>query len=545
MTSGESSSADFEDPQSAVTKVNPPPDPGADGSYFFHLSRGSLPTTPPFHRDLWIAGFLEEDHLPIGFHGPISAVLFSILFIEGPLIFLRWGKCPSGSRNMKIHPILYSYPSFGHFFLEATFNMGRVNIDALKPGMVLSEDLKHPNGRLLLGKGVKLDLSHLRILKIWGIVGVEIEGVTEDLRPPALEEIDPAVLQAAEKFTQKRFACANLDHPFLQELFRICTLRRAQRMVLKQTSGGDGMSADREAAPIYESQPMYPFSDRKKDLNSLVEQDVNLASLPHIFTEITKVIGDPRSSAIHVADVISKDPNLSVKLLKIVNSAFYNFPSKIDTISRAVMIVGSKQLSTLALGTSVLKIFQDIPADLVDMKSFWEHSIACGIGARMIASYKNISNTERLFVAGLLHDLGRIIIYKHLPRQGRETLLRARRTNCLLRFSEFETLGFDHTQIGGMLLRKWALPFILEQAVEYHHEPFRSKHPLEATIVHIADILINALGLGTSGERFVPPIIPEVWTDLRLPTEMFAKIVQLIDRQVEEVIHNFFGDFTP
>jgi hypothetical protein len=163
----------------------------------------------------------------------------------------------------------------------------------------------------------------------------------------------------------------------------------------------------------------------------------------------------------------------------------------------------------------------------------------------MIASYKNISNTERLFVAGLLHDLGRIIIYKHLPRQGRETLLRARRTNCLLRFAEFETLGFDHTQIGGMLLRKWALPFILEQAVEYHHDPLKSKHPLEATIVHISDILINALGLGTSGERFVPPVIPEAWTDLGLRTEMFAKIVQLIDRQVEEVLHNFFDDFIP
>ena len=201
-----------------------------------------------------------------------------------------------------------------------------------------------------------------------------------------------------------------------------------------------------------------------------------LVSLPHIFTEINRVISDPRSSAVHVADVISKDPNLTARLLRIVNSAFYGFPSKIDTISRAVTILGSKELSTLALGTSVLNIFNDIPADLVDMKSFWEHSVACGIAARMIGSYKNIANTERLFVAGLLHDIGRIIIYKYLPSEGREMLLYAQQTDCLLRSAEMEVLGFDHGQIGAMLMQKWKLPVILEQALGYHHQT----HPISA-----------------------------------------------------------------
>ena len=101
-------------------------------------------------------------------------------------------------------------------------------------------------------------------------------------------------------------------------------------------------------------------------------------------------------------------------------------------------------------------------------------------------------------------------------------------------------LGFDHTQIGAMLMQKWKLPVILEQTVGYHHQPMLSQHPQEASIVHIADILINALMIGTSGERFVPPVIPEAWTELRLPTEIFTKSVQLIDRQVAEVIYNFF-----
>jgi len=418
--------------------------------------------------------------------------------------------------------------------------MGKVNIDSLKPGMMLGEDLFHLDGRLLLCKGLRLTPKHLRVLKIWGGAAAEIEGVSGSSRPPTLEEIDPVVLQEAEELTQKRFSHAQVDHPFLSELFRICILRRAQQMALQKNSGSEGEVARLEVTPAAAVKSVRPVGIRYKDLVALLEGDVGLASLPHIFTEINRVISDPRSSAIHVADVISKDPNLTTKLLRIVNSAFYGFPSKIDTISRAVTILGGRQLSTLALGTSVLEIFKDIPADLVDMKSFWEHSFACGIAARMIASYKNIVNTERLFVAGLLHDIGRLVNYRYLPHQGREMLLHAQRTDGLLRSAELEVLGFDHTQIGAMLMQKWKLPVILEQAVGYHHQPMLSQHPREASIVHIADILINALMIGTSGERFVPPVIQEAWTEMGLPTEIFTKSVQLIDRQVAEVLHNFF-----
>jgi HD-like signal output (HDOD) protein len=101
-------------------------------------------------------------------------------------------------------------------------------------------------------------------------------------------------------------------------------------------------------------------------------------------------------------------------------------------------------------------------------------------------------------------------------------------------------LGFDHTQIGAMLIRKWQFPLVLEQALTYHHQPTLSQHLLEASIVHIADILINALTIGTSGERFVPPLAPDVWTELALEAEMFPRSVRLVDRQVEEIFHLFF-----
>ena len=420
--------------------------------------------------------------------------------------------------------------------------MGRIGIDAIEPGMVLAEDLRHSNGRFLLGKGVVLDITHLRILKIWGIHSVEVEGSFDDLEPSPPKEIDPAVLQAAEKLVAKRFSHGNLDHPFFKELFHICTQRKAKELARQGIPERDRITSPPKPAPVSELRFTPPSSHRQIDPQSLVDRDMSLASLPNIFMEISSAVSDPRSSAIRVADVISKDASLSAKLLKIVNSAFYSFPSKIDTITRAVTIMGTRQLSTLALGASVTSVFQDIPAELVDMESFWKHSIACAIGARMIASHKNISNTESLFVGGLLHDIGRIILYKSLPSLEREILISARRTHSLLRNMEVEALGFDHAQIGGMLLMKWQLPPVLEQGVTFHHTPLKSQHRLEASIVHLSDILANALEMGSSGECLVPPLMPEVWDEVGLGKEVFTKIIQTIDRQVAEVLNYFFDE---
>lgn len=272
--------------------------------------------------------------------------------------------------------------------------MSRVKIDALKTGNILAEDIRNANGRFLLGKGVIIEPTHLRVLKIWGITSAEIEGGPEDPSVAFPEAIDPALLRAADEYARRSFCLANLDHPCMQEILDICTRRQARKMLLDSSGEGPAYSAEAEILPSFSpgTAPAAPVNRRR--LDALLEEDVSLPSLPEIFLEISKVISDPRSSVLHVANVISNDTSLSARLLKIVNSAFYGFPSKIGTTSRAVMIVGSKQLSTLSLGTSVIHIFRDIPAELVDMKSFWKHSIACGIGARMLASFKGACGNQ-------------------------------------------------------------------------------------------------------------------------------------------------------
>ncbi len=129
-----------------------------------------------------------------------------------------------------------------------------------------------------------------------------------------------------------------------------------------------------------------------------------MPELPSIIFELNEVIANPMSSADDIAQVVQKSPSIPAILLKIANSPFYGFPSKIDKISSAVILIGTREITGLALGLSVLTTFDKIPKKLLDMFSFLKHSVACGILSRMLATHKRISQTEQFFVSGLLHD---------------------------------------------------------------------------------------------------------------------------------------------
>jgi HD-like signal output (HDOD) protein len=168
-----------------------------------------------------------------------------------------------------------------------------------------------------------------------------------------------------------------------------------------------------------------------------------------IFTRIDEAVNNPRSSLADIGRIISEDSSLTARLLKIVNSAFYSFPSKIETISRAVTVVGTQQLRDLALATSVMKLFQGIPPDLISMEAFWKHSIACGVAARVRGS-KREANIERFFVAGILHDIGRLILHAGSRLDAPHWVV-AMPVGIALQ-GRNEELGFDHASLGRVLL---------------------------------------------------------------------------------------------
>ena len=126
--------------------------------------------------------------------------------------------------------------------------------------------------------------------------------------------------------------------------------------------------------------------------SDLLKGVVSVSSLPGVYLRLSNVVGDPRSSASDVGRVIADDPGLTARLLRLVNSAMYGFPSKIETVSRAISIVGTQQLQDLALATSVIRLFANMPQELVTMESFWRHSVACGVAARALAGRRREPN---------------------------------------------------------------------------------------------------------------------------------------------------------
>ncbi len=260
-------------------------------------------------------------------------------------------------------------------------------------------------------------------------------------------------------------------------------------------------------------------------------------SLPMIFTKLNDAVNDPCSSSRDISNIISEDAGLSAHLLRIANSAFFGFPKKIDTITRAVTVIGTKQLRDLALATSVVHMFKGIPNEFVNMESFWRHSIACGLTARILANFRRESNVEKYFVAGLLHDVGRLIIYMNAADLARMAIKRAHEENALLYEMENEVMGFDHAEVGSLLLRQWQLPEHTMNAVACHHKPSKANgYAHDASIIHVADIIANSMQLGSSGERFVPPLDEDAWECLSLSESIIPPALQLLGHQYSDIV---------
>ncbi len=284
-----------------------------------------------------------------------------------------------------------------------------------------------------------------------------------------------------------------------------------------------------------------PFKKRTPEL--IIRGITKVSSLPTIFVKLDEAMANPRSTNKDYAVIINEDTAMAVRLLRIANSALYNFPTKIETVSHAITIIGSKQLRDLLLACSVIKMFDDIPEALVSMELFWRHSIAVGVTARILAGMRRENNVERFFVAGLLHDIGRLILFTEATKQMQHIVKEAAERQQLLFKIEKELMGFDHAKLGGLLLKTWKLPSRLIDAVQYHHTPMNSKtHPIEASIVHCADIIVNALQLGTTGEHLVPPLNDKAWELLNLEKDTLATAVEHLLVQYNDAVQFILSD---
>ena len=395
--------------------------------------------------------------------------------------------------------------------------MGLIAVDQLKQGMILADDVVDINSRLLLKKGGTVESKHIRMFKMWGVGEVYVEGKVEADADNG-SGCDRAQFEEVARQTSERFRFNDLNHPVIKQLFALSVQHRS-----KAFSPPD----DTPPNPVPEEDALGIAANDIRD--RLRKTEIKLPEIPSIVYELNDIIADPFASADDIALVVNKSPSLASLLLRIVNSAFYGFPGKIDRISRAVALIGSKEISSLALGISTMRLFNEIPKDIIDVRAFFKHSLACGILSRILAAHLNISQTEQLFVSGLLHDIGRVIALKYFPQEAAAMLAGARSSGKRLYDIEFETLRCRHTHLGRDLLRKWKLPFSLENGVYAHHTPSKAHEVGRAAVVHLADICVHAMGLGASGEQAVPPLDETAVQTLRLgPGSLKAVLTQTL-----------------
>ncbi len=407
--------------------------------------------------------------------------------------------------------------------------MGEVNVDDLKIGMILEKDLKDKKGRFLLGKGCEIEKKHIRIMKIWGIVSAYVEGVTKDQSVrESMAQILPEKLEHAKKWVDFLFQNSIQEHDALNELKRLCILHFTQ----------PDSQLERVEENIDRGELIKP-NETISPMDQLVEKNIQLSSFPDIYYQIMNVLNDTHSSALHLAEVVRSDPGLSASMLKLVNSAYFGLPSQVDSIQRAVALIGGRELSALAMGISVVRFFKDIPSDMVDMKSFWLHSVSCGIIARALADGKIELAEELYFTGGMLHDIGRLIMFTEYPKAITYAIQIAKQERLPLLKVEREIFGFTHSDVSGLLLEKWNFPPVLVDMVRHHHNPEAAGNRLDASIIQVADIIATAMHLGDSGNQFVPAFEKNAWDVIGHSPGMLDFAIKQARRQITETLDAF------
>lgn len=274
--------------------------------------------------------------------------------------------------------------------------------------------------------------------------------------------------------------------------------------------------------------------------NDILEKVSNISTiptLPTVLERITSLLRNPKTSAEEIGKAITRDQSLASKVLKLVNSAFYGFPGKISTITHAVVILGFATIKNIVLTASIFETFKKGTQKALgfDMEKFWVHSVACGAASQTLAKHIGSKDREECFIAGLIHDIGKIIFCKYLPKEFGQVIQNVHKKNILIYDSEKELFGTTHQEVGGIIVKNWNLPVNLQYAVLNHHEPLKTKdHATITSIVHCADILIRALDLGNGGDTKIPCMDEQVWQTLKLNEKTLIPILEEISEEVEK-----------
>jgi len=275
---------------------------------------------------------------------------------------------------------------------------------------------------------------------------------------------------------------------------------------------------------------------------ALAENAEKLASFPEVAFRVDEVLADDKSSASDIGALIEPDPALSAALLRIANSAAYGFYGPVDSVETAVRVVGSREVRDLTYAISATETFKGVPNELVTVEDFWRHSLYCGVAAQYLAKSARVCHGTSLFTAGLLHDIGQLVMFNQCPDLSKEALLRSLdledgRATWL---AEREVFGFDHMAVGAELANCWNFPDALCEAIAWHHTPFQSNTPSDvATVVHVANSIAVLAELDSDNLDDAPAINERATEKLGVTAETLVEMIESTQEAGAELLSLF------
>jgi len=273
------------------------------------------------------------------------------------------------------------------------------------------------------------------------------------------------------------------------------------------------------------------LEDAKRRLQSIDE----LPSLPIIIAELNQLMSDPRTTAPKLATVIMKDPAITARVLKIVNSAFFGFPKRIESVNQAIVALGFNTVRSIVLCSSVIEAFANSKTKTLALsrKEFWKYSVAVGASAKVVARNAGEKKTEIAFVNGLLHGVGKLVLDQFFHEPFVESIHVARERDLTLWEAEREVIGVTDAEVGALLLEMWKLGDGIQACVHHMENPSEApeEHQSMCAFILVGSVIARVANLGDPGDIIVPRIDEET---MRLAGVEEAHWGRLIELAVDE-----------
>lgn len=275
-----------------------------------------------------------------------------------------------------------------------------------------------------------------------------------------------------------------------------------------------------------------------KLINNIISKIDDFPTLPTIYTKLNEVTSDPKSTATDVANIIAQDQASATKVLRLVNSPAFGFQRVVTTISQAVVLLGFDEIKNIVLTISIIDTFKDIGnSNYLKPIDLWKYSIAMGIVSRAIAEDIKVESSEKVFLCGILHGIGKLLFMKMLPDLYEKVLSYSYENKVSTRETEVKIIGMHNSTAGRLLAEKWNLPPDIKNVIKFYNIGDNGgEFDLNIAIVHVASVVVDILELGSSGEFKERSINPMAFNKLGLSNDFFTKNLSRILAEYRESI---------